>query len=95
MRKVGGLAKSLGIAAIVVLFLCSTVIFTNAFQSQPLGYQISAFIGLFFNFYLLVGSAVVLGWFVYAYFIGPRLRYSRLLRVRESQGRGRKNVEQI
>jgi lysylphosphatidylglycerol synthetase-like protein (DUF2156 family) len=91
----GGLARALGIAAIIVLFLISTVLFTPAFQSQPVTLQLSAFVGLFFNAYLLVASAVVLGWFVYTYFIGPRLRYSRLLRIRASQGRGHKNVERI
>lgn len=91
----GGLAKALGIAAIIVLFLISTVLFTPAFQSQPVSMQVSAFVGLFFNAYLLVASAVVLGWFVYTYFVGPRLRYSRLLRIRASQGRGSRNVERI
>lgn len=95
MRKAGGLAKALGIAAIVVIFLTSPVIFTPAFQSQPLAQQIAAFAGLFINVYLFVATAVVLGWFVYTYFIWPRLRYNKLLRVRAAQGRGNRHVERI
>lgn len=85
MRRSGGLIKALGIAAIVVLFLVSTILFTPAFQSQPVTDQVTGFVGLFFNFYLLVAAAVVLGWFVYQYFIWPRLRYSKLLRVRAAR----------
>jgi hypothetical protein len=95
VRATGGLGRALGIAAIVVLFLISTVVFTPAFGSQPLVDQATALIGLFFNFYLLTACAVVLGWFVYRYFIWPRLRYNKLLRVRAAQGRGSKHVEQI
>lgn len=85
MRRSGGLIKALGIAAIVVLFLVSTILFTPAFQAQPLTDQVTGFVGLFFNFYLLVAAAVVLGWFVYQYFIWPRLRYSKLLRIRAAR----------
>ena len=95
MRGAGGLARALGIAAIVILFLTSPIIFTPAFQSQPIVQQITAFAGLYFNLYLFAASAVVLGWFVYRYFIWPRLRYNKLLRIRAAQGRGRKHVEQI
>ena len=95
MRSAGGLAKALGIAAIIILFITSPVVFSPAFQSQPVAQQISAFIGLFFNLYLFAASAVVLGWFGYRYFIWPRLRYNKLLRMRAAQGRGNKHVERI
>lgn len=85
MRRSGGLIKALGIAAIIVLFLVSTIVFTPAFQSQPLTDQVTGLVGLFFNFYLLVAAAVVLGWFVYKYFIWPRLRYNKLLRIRAAR----------
>jgi uncharacterized membrane protein len=85
VRRSGGLIKALGIAAIIVLFLVSTIVFTPAFQSQPLTDQVTGLVGLFFNFYLLVAAAVVLGWFVYKYFIWPRLRYNKLLRIRAAR----------
>jgi uncharacterized membrane protein len=85
VRRSGGLLKALGIAAIIVLFLVSTIVFTPAFQSQPLTDQVTGLVGLFFNFYLLVAAAVVLGWFVYKYFIWPRLRYNKLLRIRAAR----------
>jgi lysylphosphatidylglycerol synthetase-like protein (DUF2156 family) len=95
MRGAGGLARALSIAAIIILFITSPVVFSPAFQSQPIAQQISAFIGLFFNLYLFAASAVVLGWFVYRYFIWPRLRYNKLLRIRAAQGRGSRHVERI
>jgi lysylphosphatidylglycerol synthetase-like protein (DUF2156 family) len=94
VRNAGGLAKALVIAAIVVLFFVSTVVFSPAFQSQPLTLQITTFAGIFLNVYLFVAAAVVLGWFVYRYFIWPRLRYNRLLRIRAARAQS-KNVEQI
>jgi hypothetical protein len=85
VRAAGGLAKALGIAAIVVLFFISTFVFSPAFRSQPLIDQATALLGLFFNFYLMVACAVVLGWFVYRYFIWPPLRYNKLKRIREAR----------
>jgi len=95
MRGAGGLMRALGIAAIVVLFFASMIVFTPAFHDQPLFNQITTLVGVFFNFYLMAATVVVLGWFVYTYFIWPRLRYHRLLRRRAALGRGNKNVEQI
>jgi hypothetical protein len=94
VRKVGGLAKALLIAAIVIVFVTSPVIFTPAFQSQPLAQQIAAFAGLFVNMYLFAATVVVLGWFAYTYFIWPRLRYNKLIRIRAAR-RDSKHVERI
>jgi p-aminobenzoyl-glutamate transporter AbgT len=95
VRGAGGLAKWLGIAAIVVLFIVSPIVFTAGFHDQPLFDQLTSFAALFLNFYLLAAAVVVLSWFVYSYAIEPRLRYGRLRRLRAAQGRGSKNVEQI
>jgi hypothetical protein len=93
-RLGGGLTTLLGIAALVVLFFTSIVIFTPAFQEQPLEQEIVGFAALFFNTYFYVAAAVVLGWFVYRQWIGPQLRYNKLRRMRAAQGRSRTSADE-
>jgi hypothetical protein len=90
VRKLGGsLTTLLGMAALVVLFFTSIVIFTPAFQEQPLAQEIVGFAALLFEVYFYVAAAVVLSWFVYREWIGPPLRYNKLRRIRAAQGRNR------